>query len=188
MGLFDSILGGIKDITNSEISKRVNDAVNDIKGKASEQINNQVDSKMDGLKDKIANSGVEMIEKKFLLNMQKSYQEYGYDVKIDIDNDGKLSDEELNNAVRILNNFIENNRERVRMSMVSKGYTSEEADSLLTKEQEVLRDMDNVRIYGNAHDEEKRNEAIKKLNDDMTEFSNISIEIANRHPELKNNN
>ena len=47
--------------------------------------------------------------------------------------------------------------------------------------------MDNVRIYGNAHDEEKRNEAIKKLNIDMTEFSNISIEFVNRHPELKNN-
>lgn len=35
--------------------------------------------------------------------------------------------------------------------MVSKGYTAEEADTLLTKEQEILRDMDNIRIYGNAH-------------------------------------
>lgn len=186
MGIFDSILGGLKDVANSEISKKVNDAVSDIKFKAKDQINTHVDSHMNGLKDKITNNSVELIEKKFLMNMQKSYQEYGYDVRIDIDNDGKLSDEELNNAVSILNNFIENNKERVKNSMVSKGYTAEEADSLLTKEQEILKDMDNIRIYGNAHDEEKRNESMKKLNEDMTEFTNISVEFANRHPELRN--
>ena len=186
MGIFDSILGGLKDVANSEISKKVNDAVSDIKLKAKDQINTHVDSHMNVLKGKIENNSVELIEKKFLMNMQKSYQEYGYDVRIDIDNDGKLSDEELNNAVSILNNFIENNKERVRNSMVSKGYTAEEADSLLTKEQEILKDMDNIRIYGNVHDEEKRNESIKKLNEDMTEFTNISVEFANRHPELRN--
>lgn len=187
MGIFDSILGGLKDVANSEISKRINDTVSDIKGKVTDQIDTHVDAHMNSIKGKLTNTSIELIEKKFLLNMQKSYKEYGYDVKIDINDDGKLNDEELNNAVNILNDFIENNKEKVRNSMVSKGYTAEEADSLLTKEQEILRDMDNVRIYGNAHDEEKRNEAIKKLNIDMTEFSNISIEFVNRHPELKNN-
>ena len=187
MGIFDSILGGLKDVANSEISKRINDTVSDIKGKVTDQIDTHVDAHMNSIKGKLTNTSLELIEKNFLLNMQKSYQEYGYDVKIDINDDGKLNDEELNNAVNILNDFIENNKEKVRNSMVSKGYTAEEADSLLTKEQEILRDMDNVRIYGNAHDEEKRNEAIKKLNVDMTEFSNISIEFVNRHPELKNN-
>ena len=188
MGLFDSILGGLKEVANSEIQKKVNDAVSDIKGKVTEQIDTHVDAQMNNMKDKVTNAGIEIAMKKFLLNMQKSYQEYGYDVKIDIDGDGKLSDEELNNAVNILNNFIESNKENVRNSMVSKGYTVEEADSLLTKEQEILKDMDKVRVYGKAHDEEKKELAIKKLNTDMTEFSNIAVEFYNRHPELKANN
>ena len=186
MGLLDNILGGIKDVANSEINKKINDTMSDIKGKVSDQIGAQVNAKVDNLKDKATNAGVEAIEKKFLLTMQKSYQEYGYNVKIDIDGDGKLSDEELKKAVEILNNFIESNREKVRNSMISKGYTAEEADSLLTKEQEILADMDKIRIYGNAYDEEKREEAIRKLNTDMTEYSTIAVEFVNRHPELKN--
>ena len=186
MGIFDSILGGLKEVANSEIQKKVNDTVNDIKGKVTDQIDTHVDAHMNNMKEKVTNVGVEMVMKKFLLNMQKSYQDYGYDVKIDLDGDNKLSDEELNHAVSILNSFIENNKENVRNSMVSKGYTAEEADSLLTKEQEILKDMDKVRLYGNAHDEENRELAIKKLNSDMTDFSNIAIEFYNRHPELKN--
>ena len=186
MGLLDNIIGGLKDATNSEIARKVNATVNELKGKVNSQIDTHVGAQMDNLKDKVTNASVELVMKKFLLNMQKSYQEYGYDVRIDIDSDGKLSDAELNNAVKILNNFIESNRERVRNSMVSKGYTDVEADSLLKKEQEILKDMDAIRIYGNAHDEEERSIAIKKLNADMTDFTNITIEFANRHPELKN--
>ena len=48
--------------------------------------------------------------------------------------------------------------------------------------------MDKIRVYGNAHDEENKELAIKKLNTDMTEFSNIAVEFYNRHPELKANN
>ena len=187
MGLFDSILGGLKDAANSELSKKINDTVKDIKGMVTDQIDTHVDTHTNSIKDMVTNAGIELIEKKFLLDMQKSYKKSGYDVKIDINGDDKLSDEELNNAVSILNDFIENNKEIVKNNMVNKGYTAEEADSLLTKEQEILKDMDNIRIYSNIHDEEKREEAIQKLKADMTEFSNISIELANKHPELKNN-
>lgn len=188
MGLFDNIIGGLKDAANSEIAKKVNDTVNELKGKATSQVGAHVDAQMDNFKDKVTNASVELVMKKFLLNMEKSYQEYGYNVRIDINGDGKLSDEELSNAVKILNNFIESNRDRVRTSMVSKGFTSVEADSLLKKEQEILKDMEAIRIYGNAHDEEERDAAIKKLNADMTDFTNITMEFTNRHPELKSNN
>ena len=185
MGLLDSIVGGLKDVANSEIKRKIDDTVGDFKGKVSEQINAHVDARVEGIKDKVTNTSVELIEKQFLLKMQESYRSYGYDVRIDIDGDGKLNSEELNKAVNILNNFIESNKERVRHSMVNKGFTSEEAETLLTKEQEILKDMDDIRVYGNLYNEEKREEAIRKLNTDMTEFSNISIEFANRHPELK---
>ena len=115
MGLFDSILGGLKEVANSEIQKKVNDTVNDIKGKVTEQIGTHVDAQMNNMKDKVTNAGIEIAMKKFLLNMQKNYQEYGYDVKIDLDGDGKLSDAELNNAVNILcrrGRFIINKRAR----------------------------------------------------------------------------
>ena len=166
---------------------KINDTVNDFKGKVIEQIDTHVDAHVNSIKEKVTNTSIELVEKQFLLNMQKSYQEYGYDVKIDINGDGKLSDEELNHAVKVLNSFIESNKDRVKMSMINKGFTEEEADTLLTKEQEILKDMDNIRLFGNAHDEEKRNEAIKKLNEDMTRFSDISIEFYNRHSKLKEN-
>ena len=110
MGILDSILGGLKEVANSEIHKKVNDTVNDIRGKVTDQIDTHVDAQMNNMKEKATNAGIELVIKKFLLNMQKSYQEYGYDVKIDIDGDGKLSNEELNNAVSIFNNFIESNK------------------------------------------------------------------------------
>lgn len=77
MGIFDNILGGLKDVTNSEINRKINDTVGNIEQKVTDQIDTHVDAQVESIQNKVTNASIELVEKKFLLNMQKNYQEYG---------------------------------------------------------------------------------------------------------------
>lgn len=169
MGLFDELKNKAEMLVNSAVRG---------------EIQKQVDKVEDAASNKVKNFAYAEAEKKFLLNIEKSYREYGYEVHLDVNNDGKLNEEELNVAVSKITTFIDSNRDRVASSMLSKGYTSEEANGLLEKTKEALRDIDNVRIV----DESGKEEAFEKAFKSMEEYTNMAVALYNKYNNPNGNN
>ncbi len=162
MGLFDELKNKAEMLVNSAVRG---------------EIQKQVDKVEDAASNKIKNVAYIEAEKKFLLNIEKSYKEYGYEVNLDENNDGKLNEEELNVAVAKITSFINSNRDRVASSMTSKGYTFEEANNLLDKTIEALKGIDNVRIV----EESEKEAAFAKAYKAMEEYGNLAIELYNKY-------
>jgi len=171
MGLFDDLKNKAEMLVNSAVRG---------------EIQKQVDKVENAASDKIKDIAYVEAEKKFLLNIEKSYKEYGYEVHLDENNDGKLNEEELNVAVSKITTFLDSNRSRVASSMMSKGYTTEEANNLLDKTMEALRNIDNARIVGESEKEEAFSKAVKSIQ----EYSNMAMELYNKYnnPNGNNNN
>ncbi len=161
---------GLFDVFKDKAEMLVNSAVRG-------EIQNQVDKAENAATNKIKDLAYVEAEKKFLLNIEKSYREYGYDVNLDDNNDGRLNDEELNVAVSKITSFIDSNRDRVASSMMRKGYTIEEANSLLDKTKEALKNIDNVRLV----DESEKEEAFSKAYKAMEEYGNYAIALYNKY-------
>ena len=157
-----------------------------VKAAVDGEIQKQVDKVEDAASDKLKNIAYTEAEKKFLLSIEKSYKEYGYEVCLDENNDGHLSNEELNVAVSKITTFIDSNRDMVASSMMSKGYTVEEANNLLDKTKEVLRNIDNARIV----DESGKEEAFSKAYKAMEEYGNLALALYNKYnnPNVNTNN
>ena len=162
MGLFDELKNKAEMLVNSAVRG---------------EIQKQVDKVEDAASDKLKNIAYIEAEKKFLLSIEKSYKEYGYEVNLDENNDGKLNDEELNVAVSKITSFIDSNRDRVASSMMSKGYTIEEANNLLDKTIEALKNIDNVRIV----EESEKEAAFSRAYKAMEEYGNYTIELYNKY-------